>query len=116
VNEQHMSDTNANQLLAVVNPAGVIDPTNVVPFAVDYDNEFEIYTAELNQIFQRERHTDVFGVRYQDGWFNADATLDQPPPALAPLFALRSCPPRTRTSGGFPCMLTTTGKSWMDSC
>ncbi len=87
-NDQHLSDTNANQLVAVVNPAGVIDPTTTVPFDVQYHSEFETYTAELNQIFQRARHTDILGARYQDGRFQADAVMENPPPMLAPLFAL----------------------------
>jgi hypothetical protein len=88
MNDQHLSDTNAAQLVAVVNPAGVTDPTTQVPFNVHYRSQFTIYSAELNQIFQRERHTDIFGVRYQNGNFKADATLSNPPPPLAPLFSL----------------------------
>src|SRR5205814_1902722 len=88
VNDQHLGDTNAPQLIAVVNPAGVIDPTNEVPFDVRYHSQFTIYSAELNQIFQRERHTDIFGARYQAGDFKADALLDNPPATLASSFAL----------------------------
>ena len=87
VNDQHVRDANAKQLIAVVNPVGVIDPTTVVPFDVQYHSAFETYTAELNQIIQRERHTDILGVRYQHGDFEADAVLDNPPAALAGLFA-----------------------------
>src|SRR6185369_8618252 len=76
------------QLLAIVNPAGILDPTNVVPFDVKYRSEFEIYTAEWNQIFQREPHTDIFGVRYQDGEFDALSVFDNPPANAAPLFSL----------------------------
>jgi hypothetical protein len=80
VNDQHVSDTNVNQRLAIVNPAGMFDPTSVVPFDLNYHSQFETYTAELNQIFQRERHTDILGARFQDGVFKAQATLDNPPP------------------------------------
>ncbi|MCL4177207.1 MAG: TonB-dependent receptor [Verrucomicrobia bacterium] len=87
-NEQRFRDRAADQRIAVVNPPGFADPTNVVPFAVEYRSEFETYTVELQQIIQRDRHTDLFGVRWQAGGFDADAELDQPPPDLAPLFAL----------------------------
>lgn len=97
-NDQHLGDTNANQLVAVVNPAGVIDPTTVVPFDVKYRSAFETYSAELNQIFQRERHTDVLGLRYQDGSFDANALLDNPPASLASLFAL---PQTSRANADF---------------
>ena len=83
-NAQHVTDTNAPQLTEVVSPLS--NPVNYVPFDVDYDNRFEIYTAELNQILQREKHTDVFGARVQGGYFKASALLDNPPAALASLF------------------------------
>lgn len=88
VNDQGLGDLAAPQLIAIVNPVGVIDPTNVVPFDVSYRSRFEIYSAELNQIVERERNTDIFGARFQTGNFKADATFDNPPPALAPLFSL----------------------------
>ena len=83
-NAQHVTDTNAPQLTEVVSPLS--NPVNYVPFDVDYDNRFEIYTAELNQILQREKHTDIFGARVQGGYFKASALLDNPPAALASLF------------------------------
>ena len=89
VDDQNSSDTNANQLVAVVNPPNLFSP-RVVPFDVTYHSEFEIYSAELNQIFQREKHTDIFGARFQDGTIRADNTFDNPPPGLAPLFTLPS--------------------------
>jgi hypothetical protein len=61
--QQQLSDVAAPQQLAVVNPAGLFDPTNKVPFDVHYRNSFAIYTAEANQIFQREHNTDILGVR-----------------------------------------------------
>lgn len=88
VNEQQLGDTNVAQTVAVVNPVGVIDPYGV-PFDVSYDNQFKIYSAELNQIFQREHHTDILGVRFQDGNFRADSTLVNPP-GLASDFTLPS--------------------------
>ncbi|HWD18531.1 MAG TPA: TonB-dependent receptor [Verrucomicrobiae bacterium] len=88
-NNQHFSDTNANQLVQQVSP--LANPTTVLPFDVVYDNAFQIYTAELNQIVQRERHTDIFGARYQEGDFQSDSVLYNPQPAaLAALLHLPS--------------------------
>ena len=83
-NAQRVTDANAPQLTGVVSPLS--NPVNYVPFDVDYENQFQIYTAELNQILQRERHTDVFGARVQGGTFTASALLDNPPADLASLF------------------------------
>ena len=65
-----------------------------MPFDVDYANRFEVYTAELNQILQREQHTDIFGARVQGGDFQAGALFDNPPAGLASLFPL----PETSTT------------------
>lgn len=97
-NDQNLRDRQAPQLVAVVNPANTIDPTTVVPLDVEYHSEFETYTAELNQIFQRERHTDIVGARYQDGRFDGKAVFDNPPPPLASLFSL---PEISRTDADF---------------
>jgi outer membrane receptor protein involved in Fe transport len=54
-----------------------------VPFDVNYRSRFDIYSVELNQIFQREHHTDIFGARFQKGNFDAHARLDNPPPPFS---------------------------------
>jgi hypothetical protein len=87
INGQNFSDLAAPQLIAVVNPVGIYDPATV-PFDVSYHNQFEIYSAELNQIIEREKNTDIFGARFQSGTFKAAATFDNPPAADAPLFSL----------------------------
>lgn len=89
VNDQQLGDTNAMQLLAVVNPPGYFNPIGT-PFDVTYDSDFEIYTAELNQIIQGDRHTDIFGVRYQQGEFDACTTFSNPPLGYETLFELPS--------------------------
>jgi Tfp pilus assembly protein PilF len=98
VNDQNVGDAQAKQQLAFVNPVDIFDPTNTVPFDVKYHSEFETYSAELNQIIQRERHTDIVGMRYQDGRFTAKAVLDNPPAPLAPFV---SVPDISRTSADF---------------
>jgi tetratricopeptide (TPR) repeat protein len=89
VNQQQLSDTVVTQTVAVVNPVGVLDPSGV-PFDVNYQSDFEIYSAELNQIFQRKSHTDILGARFQDGSFRADNTFANPPTNLASVFTLPS--------------------------
>ena len=89
VNDQQLSDTNAAQTIAVVNPVNVMDP-RPLPFDVNYQSRFEIYTAELNQIIQYRNHTDIVGVRLQDGTVSADNVFENPPAGLAPLFTLPS--------------------------
>src|ERR1043166_9001028 len=77
-NNQHVSDTNANQRIAVFNPAGVIDPTAVVPFDVKYHSQFETSTAELNSIIQREQPSNLHGPSEQNGAFQGASTRDNP--------------------------------------
>lgn len=89
VNDQQLGDTNAVQLLAVVNPQGYFNPLGS-PFDVQYRSDFEIYTAELNQIIQGDRHTDIFGVRYQEGTIDAYTKFYNPPPGFETMFELPS--------------------------
>lgn len=86
-NDQNLSDRGANQFIQIVNPVGVLDPMGA-PFDVTYRSQFEIFSGELNQIFQRPKHTDIWGVRYQAGDVKADARLDNPPATVAPLVSL----------------------------
>jgi Tfp pilus assembly protein PilF len=45
---------------------------------LSYASELEIYTAELQQIWQQENHSLVAGLRYQDGSFDTAATQNNP--------------------------------------
>lgn len=94
INDQWFSDLSAPQAVGFLFPTA--NPGQA-PFDVRYQNRFEIYSGELNQIFQRERHTDILGVRYQSGNFYSSSTLDNvQPPAAAPLFN----PPVATTGDG----------------
>lgn len=96
VNDQWFSDVAANQAVAILFP--VTDPVQV-PFDVRLRSHSEIYSGELNQIFQRERHTDILGFRCQRGTLWADSVLDNVvPPGLAPIFGT---PVRNRSDGDF---------------
>lgn len=83
--QQHFSDLAAPQLLLIHDPQGRLYASDTEPFDVNYNNEFVVYTAELNQIFQYERVTLSAGARYQWGTFNATSSMTNPP-GLNPLF------------------------------
>src|SRR5262245_58983748 len=74
-NDQRFSDRAAQRLLLI--PA---EPyrSDLVPFDVQYHGKLEIYTAELNQIFQRNWLTLSAGARYQSGTFDTTAHLYNP--------------------------------------
>jgi tetratricopeptide (TPR) repeat protein len=46
---------------------------------LNYENSFEIYTGELNQIFQSTNNTLILGVRIQEGTFSAATDLREVP-------------------------------------
>jgi len=52
---------------AVTNVVGPGSSLSSAPFRNGYVSEFVTYTAELQQIIQREEHTVIFGARYQAG-------------------------------------------------
>lgn len=84
-NDQRFSDVQTDQLI-FQRPPG--NPTTTAPalFDVSHRSELEIYTAELNQIFETERHTTVMGGRYQHGTFETKELVTLSNPALAPIF------------------------------
>lgn len=49
-----------------------------LPFVIDYEREFEAFTAELQHIQQVVRHTIVAGARYQTGWAGTRSQVDYP--------------------------------------
>src|SRR5205823_12834626 len=80
-------DKSANQLLLVQDSNGKIYAADSEPFDVYYHSEFEIYTAELNQIFSWNRLTLSLGGRYQSGTFNTQSSLTNSSSGLASLFS-----------------------------
>jgi Flp pilus assembly protein TadD len=46
-------------------------------FNLNYHRDYEVYTAELQQIFQFNPHTFIFGGNYQNGRSTTGAELDQ---------------------------------------
>jgi Tfp pilus assembly protein PilF len=84
--EQSLSDKAARQLLLLPDGSGSFYLSDTVPLDVSYHGTFEIYLAELNQIFQWNRLTLSVGSRYQFGSFQTQAIFTNPPTALAGLF------------------------------
>jgi cytochrome c-type biogenesis protein CcmH/NrfG len=80
VNEQHFSEPSASQLLV----SEVDTNSALVPFGVDYNGNLEIYTAELNQLFQWNRLTLSAGCRYQSGALDTSVTMTNPPFLVMP--------------------------------
>jgi hypothetical protein len=55
-------------------------------FDVDYGSEFEIYTAELQQVFESDRHLTLLGGRCQTGTFETQDRLTLVNTNFAPFF------------------------------
>ncbi len=85
-NAQQISDLQAPQFLLLESPLGLPEFTDSVPLDVEYRNQLEIYTGELNQIYQRERWTLVAGGRWQAGQFRTQSRMFNPPTGMADQF------------------------------
>jgi hypothetical protein len=81
--EQHFTDTNVNMYEFLpansfvnfthrgTNVFGLGGPIAPTPFGVNHHDEFQIYSAELNQIFQSDHQTIIAGGRFQTGDIHA---------------------------------------------
>ena len=90
-NHQRFSDKGVNSLILQTNGAGSV--TGALTLGIDNlgndiggvdvteSVDFDIYTAELNQIFQGERQTLVLGVRLQTGDFTIQNLMTNVQPA-----------------------------------
>lgn len=100
VDDQQFSDQAAPQLLLSERSNGSIyGAPNLVPFNVSYREQFQVYSAELNQICQWERVILLAGGRYQSGEIQTGDQFAQPASAYAPLFS--STPYSGDTTGLF---------------
>jgi tetratricopeptide (TPR) repeat protein len=73
-----VNDTNNPVLLLAVDGAGqvIAVPTPALPTAsLNYHSQLEIYSGELQQIWEQEKHTFVLGARYQYGTFDTQTAL-----------------------------------------
>lgn len=98
VNNQAISDKASPQLLLVQAPRGPVTASIAAPLDVNYNDEFEVYGAELSQICQWDRVSLVGGARYQSGQFQAQNQFGNPTPADAVFFTtLGAASPLTYT-------------------
>ncbi len=71
---------NPQQQVNLVQKSAAGAPQLTVPIEMDldYHSELGIYTAELQQLAQTERHTVIGGVRYQNGKFDTQSEQTRP--------------------------------------
>jgi tetratricopeptide (TPR) repeat protein len=86
ITEQHFSDLAAPQLVLVKNAWGAVGNASSLPLDVAYQNQQEVYSADLNQICQWHRVTLTAGGRFQTGSVQTQARLTDPPRGLSALF------------------------------
>ena len=71
---------NRSQSLILVHDAnGALVDTLTLPLDLDYHSTFTTYTGELNQIWETDQNTLVFGTRIQSGEFHTSDRLFNPP-------------------------------------
>jgi len=85
-NDQRFSDRQAGQDVIFERGTGEVGLYERDAFDVDYRSASEIFTGELNQIFQTHHLIFVAGTRVQAGNFNTQSVHDNPPPGLVPYF------------------------------
>jgi Flp pilus assembly protein TadD len=86
-NEQQVSDGEVQRLLLASDGTSIFVPGAPL-FDITYQSKFEAGTGELNQIFQNNRHTLVFGGRYQRGSIRTSNQITKsgaPDPLLPPV-------------------------------
>lgn len=77
--EQNFSDIQAPQLLLFkTTPPGTVGLVASTAYDFNYHNNFDIYSAELNQICEWNRVTLSTGARYQAGTFQTQDLLNNP--------------------------------------
>ena len=98
-NEQHLTDRAVQYPLLAVSGSDVFVP-GAPAYDLNYRQDFEAWTAELNQIFQTERHTFTLGGRVQDGEMTGKNSL-QPnvPDAIQVPFRNSISEPADRVTG-----------------
>jgi tetratricopeptide (TPR) repeat protein len=76
----------SRSLILLRNSTGAVTDTLILPLDLKYHNTFTTYTGELNQIWETDHNTLVFGARFQSGEFHTSDRLDNPPPFAAVFF------------------------------
>ena len=78
INEQQFKDRNVPQIILLEDAAGKVDGRDTTGVDLDYRNKLEIYTAELNQIYDTRWFTLSAGARFQAGQFETQNLLSNP--------------------------------------
>ncbi len=76
----------SRSLILLHDRTGEVTNTFVLPLDLSYHNTFTTYTGELNQIWEQDNNTLIFGARFQSGEFHTSDLLNNPPPGLAAFF------------------------------
>jgi tetratricopeptide (TPR) repeat protein len=76
----------SRSLILLRDSTGAVTNTLILPLDLKYHNTFTTYTGELNQIWETDHNTLVFGARFQSGEFHTSDRLDNPPPFAAAFF------------------------------
>lgn len=69
----------SRSLILLHNSRGELTDVLILPLDLDYHNTFTTYTGELNQIWETDNNTLIFGARFQSGEFHTSDRLDNPP-------------------------------------
>jgi cytochrome c-type biogenesis protein CcmH/NrfG len=72
-NDQRFGDKNTSQLILTTNSSGVSSASSL-PFDINQMTRFEVWTVELNQIFQDDHQRLIAGGKFQSGDFH---TVDE---------------------------------------
>jgi tetratricopeptide (TPR) repeat protein len=75
VNDQHISDKEVPLYVFNQMTNGALQRVSRSDFDIAYRSEFEIWIAELNQIFKTDRNTLILGGRFQTGEFDTSNAL-----------------------------------------
>jgi tetratricopeptide (TPR) repeat protein len=77
---------NVSRSLILIRNGGALNNVLILPLDLTYHNTFTTYTGELNQIWETDHNTLVFGARFQSGEFHTSDRLDNPPPFASAFF------------------------------
>lgn len=94
VDDVRLSNQGAQATILIKNQGQVVDfanPTNF--FDLEYRNQTENYTAELNQIFENENQTLIVGGRYNSGQFLTSNQFTNLAPGFQGIFQSPSATP-----------------------
>lgn len=98
INEQRFSDRNVPQIILLEDGNGTVVGRDSTGVDVNYRSKFEIYSAELNQVFDWNWVTLSAGARYQSGKFQTRNLLTNP---TSVPFLLNNPPAQSLTKDDF---------------